>query len=88
MFIHAANSILVFLFMFIQRLEMKDELSCLLNFKSTDQFRMSYSKDRTYYFAHMLCPELSLYSGDQWFPKAGHGSAMVQVLSFHWTEEK
>ena len=51
MFIHAANSILVFLFMFIQRLEMKDELSCLLNFKTTDQFRMSYSKDRTYYFA-------------------------------------
>ena len=51
MFIHAANSILVFFFMFIQRLEMKDELSCLLNFKTPDQFRMSYSKDRTYCFS-------------------------------------
>ena len=30
---------------------MKDELSCLLNFETTDQFRMSYSKDRIYYFA-------------------------------------
>ena len=51
MFIHAANSIFIFLFMFIQRLEMKDELSCLSNFQTTVQFRMSYSKGRTYYFA-------------------------------------
>ena len=53
MFIHAANSIFIFLFMFIQRLEMKDELPCLLNFQTTYQLRMSYFKGRTYYFASL-----------------------------------
>lgn len=51
MFIHATNSIFVFLFLCIQRLEMKDELSCLLNFQTTDQFKMPYSKGAIYSFA-------------------------------------
>lgn len=37
--------------LFIQRLEMKDELSCLLSFQTADQFRMPCSKGRTCYFA-------------------------------------
>lgn len=36
---------------FYLRLEIKDELSCLLNFQTTDQFRMSYSKEKTLFFS-------------------------------------
>lgn len=51
MFIHATNSIFVFLFLCIQRLEMKDALSCFLDFQTTDQFRVLYSKVRIKCFA-------------------------------------